>query len=162
SNAWVTLPDAATLDLTSGYTLEAWIKPSAENGRWRAAVIKEDPAQGDLDHGLHRPTDRGPATAPLPAGAPPARPLRGTPPPAPVAGNTTPPPPPPPPGDTQAPTAPTGLVASGGTQSSMQLSWSASTDNVGVVGYGVYVDGASAPSTSATSYSVTGLACGTT
>jgi endo-1,4-beta-xylanase len=41
------------------------------------------------------------------------------------------------PGDTQAPTAPSGLVASSTTSSSVSLAWTASTDNVGVTGYQV-------------------------
>ncbi|MBO3749004.1 cellulose binding domain-containing protein [Streptosporangiaceae bacterium NEAU-GS5] len=40
-------------------------------------------------------------------------------------------------GDTQAPTAPTGLAAAGTTATSTNLSWTASTDNVGVTGYDV-------------------------
>jgi len=38
-------------------------------------------------------------------------------------------------GDTTPPTAPTGLVSSGQTASSIALAWTASTDNVGVTGY---------------------------
>ena len=44
--------------------------------------------------------------------------------------------------DTEGPTDPTNLVASNITTSSIDLSWNASTDNVGVVGYYVYQDGA--------------------
>ena len=40
--------------------------------------------------------------------------------------------------------------------------WNASTDNVGVTGYSLYRNGAKAGSTTATSYTFTGLACGTT
>ncbi|QFZ24158.1 hypothetical protein EKG83_10940 [Saccharothrix syringae] len=40
--------------------------------------------------------------------------------------------------DTEGPSAPTDLTATGVTQSSVTLSWTASTDNVGVVGYDVY------------------------
>ncbi len=40
--------------------------------------------------------------------------------------------------DTQAPSAPGGLAKTGGTQTSVALGWSASTDNVGVSGYRVY------------------------
>ncbi|MBO3747760.1 cellulose binding domain-containing protein [Streptosporangiaceae bacterium NEAU-GS5] len=40
-------------------------------------------------------------------------------------------------GDTTAPSAPAGLAASGTTSSSTSLSWTASTDNVGVTGYDV-------------------------
>ncbi|HVG60370.1 MAG TPA: lamin tail domain-containing protein [Hyalangium sp.] len=40
--------------------------------------------------------------------------------------------------DTEPPTAPSGLVASAASSSEIDLSWSASTDNVGVTGYNVY------------------------
>ena len=41
-------------------------------------------------------------------------------------------------GDTQAPTVPTGLSATAATSSQINLSWNASTDNVGVTGYKLY------------------------
>lgn len=66
--------------------------------------------------------------------------------------------------DTEPPTAPTGLTVTGKTSTSVSLSWTASTDNVGVTGYEVYVNSASAPSattTGATSVTVTGLAANT-
>jgi chitodextrinase len=66
--------------------------------------------------------------------------------------------------DTQAPTAPTNLAASNITTSSVTLSWSASTDNVGVAGYDVY-QGTTKINTAnitATTYNVTGLAASTT
>lgn len=47
-----------------------------------------------------------------------------------------PPPPPPPPGDTTAPTRPTGLTATPSADR-ITLTWTASTDNVGVAGYTV-------------------------
>ncbi len=67
-----------------------------------------------------------------------------------------------PPTDTQAPSVPTGLTASNITQTSLTLSWTASTDNVAVTAYEVYrgttlLSG----SVSGTSYNVTGLTCGT-
>ena len=73
------------------------------------------------------------------------------------------PPPPGPPADTQAPSVPTGLTASGQTGTSVNLSWNVSTDNVGVTGYGAYRNGVTVGSTSAAtrSYGFTGLACGT-
>ena len=41
-NDWVTIADAADLDLTSGMTLEAWVYPTAlGNGSWRNVLIKE-------------------------------------------------------------------------------------------------------------------------
>lgn len=63
--------------------------------------------------------------------------------------------------DSQAPTAPTNLLASGTTETTTTLSWNASTDNIGVTGYEVY-QGASLKATSTgTSYTVTGLAAST-
>jgi hypothetical protein len=64
--------------------------------------------------------------------------------------------------DTQAPSTPTGLTVTGFTTSSISLSWNASTDNVAVAGYGLYQNGALVASTQQTSYTFTGLACGTT
>ena len=40
--------------------------------------------------------------------------------------------------DTTAPSTPSGLIASNTTQTSTDLAWSASTDNVAVSGYDVY------------------------
>jgi len=59
--------------------------------------------------------------------------------------------------DTQAPTNPTGLSASNTTETTTDLSWNASTDNVGVTGYDVYQGGSNIASVTGTSYSVTGL-----
>ena len=42
--------------------------------------------------------------------------------------------------DTEAPTAPAGVTASEVTQTGAKITWTASTDNVGVAGYNVYVD----------------------
>ncbi|PRX73182.1 chitodextrinase [Cohnella sp. SGD-V74] len=65
-------------------------------------------------------------------------------------------------GDTQAPTAPTGLTSTGKTSSSASLSWTASTDNVGVTGYDVYNGGSLAGSTGgATSITIGGLSANT-
>ncbi|MCR6648508.1 MAG: cellulose binding domain-containing protein [Cellulomonas sp.] len=66
------------------------------------------------------------------------------------------------PGDTQAPTAPTGLTASGVTSTSATISWTASTDNVGVTGYDIYRGTTKVGSSTTTSYADTGLAAGTT
>lgn len=66
--------------------------------------------------------------------------------------------------DTQAPTTPTNLVTSNPSSSTMDLSWTASTDNTGVTSYDVYVDGSFYVSTNSTSssYTVTGLTSETT
>lgn len=63
--------------------------------------------------------------------------------------------------DTQAPTVPAGLAASSLTQTSFTLSWTASTDNVGVTAYEVYQNGLLLGSTALTTYNVTGLTAST-
>lgn len=63
--------------------------------------------------------------------------------------------------DTTAPSTPTGLASSNVTDTSVDLSWTASTDNVGVTGYDIYQGGSLAGSSATTSYSVTGLAANT-
>ncbi len=63
--------------------------------------------------------------------------------------------------DTQAPSTPTNVTASNVTQTSADISWNASSDNVGVTGYDVYVDGSLDGSTASTSYSVSGLTAST-
>ena len=61
-------------------------------------------------------------------------------------------------GDTQAPTTPTNLAATPVSASEIDLSWTASTDNVGVAGYKIYRDGTQvATDTSGTAYADTGL-----
>jgi len=71
---------------------------------------------------------------------------------------TTPPP------DTTAPSVPSGLTATAVSSSSVSLSWTASTDNVGgtgVSGYRVYRNGSLVGTTALTSYSDTGLVAST-
>ncbi len=63
--------------------------------------------------------------------------------------------------DTSAPSAPASLATASPTVSTLPLSWAASTDNVGVTGYDVYLNGTKLSTTTATSYSFGGLACGT-
>jgi hypothetical protein len=65
-------------------------------------------------------------------------------------------------GDTSAPSVPGNLRVTGTTSSSASLTWSASTDNVGVTGYDVYRDGTLATTVSGTSATVSGLAASTT
>ena len=43
TSSWVTVADAASLDLTNGMTLEAWVNPTALSG-WRTALLKETAA----------------------------------------------------------------------------------------------------------------------
>ncbi len=59
--------------------------------------------------------------------------------------------------DTQAPTAPGSLTASGKSATSVSLSWTASTDDVGVTGYDVYQGGTRVAGSTGTSTTVTGL-----
>ena len=63
----------------------------------------------------------------------------------------------PPPSDTQAPTTPTGLTANAISSSQINLSWSASTDNVGVAGYRIYRGGVQIATVNTTSYQNTDL-----
>lgn len=64
--------------------------------------------------------------------------------------------------DTQAPSAPTNLSASNIAETSVSLSWNASSDNVAVTGYDVYRNGSLLGSTAGTSANVTGLTAATT
>ncbi|MCB0454899.1 MAG: M4 family metallopeptidase [Flavobacteriaceae bacterium] len=59
--------------------------------------------------------------------------------------------------DTQAPTTPSNLVASNVTQTTLTLSWNASTDNVGVTGYDVFQGTTNIGSVTGTSANITGL-----
>ncbi len=63
-------------------------------------------------------------------------------------------------GDNEAPTAPTNLAAEA-TETSIVLSWTASTDNVGVTGYNIYLDGDLIETVSQTNFNITGLSSGT-
>ena len=65
-----------------------------------------------------------------------------------------------PPADTQAPSVPMGLTATAAGPSEVDLSWNASTDNVGVTSYKVYSGSTLLGSTSNTAASVTGLVAG--
>ncbi|GAA1360470.1 fibronectin type III domain-containing protein [Catellatospora chokoriensis] len=64
-------------------------------------------------------------------------------------------------GDTTAPSVPTGLTSTGQTSSSVSLSWSASTDNVGVTGYEVFRGSTLVGSPAGTSFTDTGLTAST-
>jgi mannan endo-1,4-beta-mannosidase len=66
------------------------------------------------------------------------------------------------PKDTQAPTAPTNLASPSQTSTSVNLTWTASTDNIGVTGYDIYRGTTLVGSTASTSYTVAGLAANTT
>ena len=64
-------------------------------------------------------------------------------------------------GDTTPPSVPSNLAVTGTTSSSASLSWSASTDNVGVAGYRIYRGGTQVGTSTTTSFTNTGLAAST-
>ncbi len=70
----------------------------------------------------------------------------------------------PPPPDTQAPSVPAGVTATAAGTTSIQISWSASTDNTAVSGYHVYRDGGASPIATVTTpgYTDNGLTAGST
>jgi hypothetical protein len=51
-NDWVTIADAASVDLTSGMTIEAWVYPTALSG-WRTVVLKEATSPNGLAYSLY-------------------------------------------------------------------------------------------------------------
>ncbi|KFE63178.1 fibronectin type III domain-containing protein [Hyalangium minutum] len=67
-----------------------------------------------------------------------------------------------PPADTQAPTTPGSLTATAVSSSQINLSWSASSDNVGVTGYDIYRGGSLIGTSGTNSFSNTGLTASTT
>ncbi len=64
--------------------------------------------------------------------------------------------------DTEAPTVPSVIQVNGATTSSIDLAWTASTDNVGVAGYELFRDGSTLISVTGTTHSDSGLAAGVT
>ncbi len=71
-----------------------------------------------------------------------------------IWGTTTP--------DTEAPSTPTNLTVTGSTSSSISLSWTASTDNIIVAAYDIYVDGTLKTTVTGNSASISGLTPSTT
>ncbi len=63
--------------------------------------------------------------------------------------------------DTAAPSKPSNFAATNVTRTGLTLTWTASTDNVGVTGYDVYRNGAKVASPTSASAGQTGLSCGT-
>ncbi len=65
--------------------------------------------------------------------------------------------------DEEGPSAPTNVTASDVTETSVKITWTASTDNVEVAGYNIYVDGAKVNESlvTATEYMLTDLKAGT-
>ena len=70
-----------------------------------------------------------------------------------VATSACPPPPPP---DTTPPSTPTGLATSAIGETGATLSWTGSTDDVGVSGYRLFRDGSQVGTSATTSYDYTG------
>ncbi len=66
------------------------------------------------------------------------------------------------PGDTESPTIPENLIATAISSSQINLSWTASTDNVGVAGYHIYRHRVLVGASNNTSYTDTGLTASTT
>ncbi|MEA2442995.1 MAG: large repetitive protein, partial [Thermoleophilales bacterium] len=64
--------------------------------------------------------------------------------------------------DVNPPSVPSGMAKTGSTPTSIDVSWSPSTDAIGVTGYEVFLNGQSAGTTPGTSATLGGLACGTT
>jgi chitodextrinase len=64
-------------------------------------------------------------------------------------------------GDTTPPSVPANLAVTGTTASSASLSWSPSTDNVGVAGYRVYRNGVQVGTTAGIAFTDTGLSAST-
>ena len=50
TSSWVVIPDSASLDLTNGLTMEAWVRPTTLCS-WRAVLMKEQ--TGGLVYGLY-------------------------------------------------------------------------------------------------------------
>ncbi|GAA4275843.1 fibronectin type III domain-containing protein [Aquimarina mytili] len=63
--------------------------------------------------------------------------------------------------DNEAPSVPTNLTASNTSSNSTDLSWTASTDNIGVTGYEIFQDGTSIGTSTTTNYNVSGLSAET-
>lgn len=64
--------------------------------------------------------------------------------------------------DTTAPSVPTGLSGTSPSMTEVNLTWNASTDNVGVTGYRIYRDGTQVGVSAGTTYADTGLTRSTT
>ena len=71
-----------------------------------------------------------------------------------IWGTTTP--------DTEAPSTPTNLIVTGSTSSTISLSWTASTDNIGVSGYDIYMNGTIKTTVTGNSATISGLTPSTT
>ena len=66
------------------------------------------------------------------------------------------------PSTNKPPTTPTVVKVTSATDTTVGLSWTASTDDVAVTGYGLYLSGSRTSETTGTTGQFTGLKCGTT
>lgn len=68
TSSMVTVPDSASLDLTTGMTLEAWVYPTVQPSGWRTVITKE--TSGGVVYYLHAGSSSSnrPATGVLVAG----------------------------------------------------------------------------------------------
>jgi glucose/arabinose dehydrogenase len=225
SSSFVTVADSASLDLTTGMTLEAWVNPSTLDPGWRTVVFKQSTngmVYSLYAHNGTRPAGQvdiggeqnaiGPAALPVGTwthlavtydraalrlyvngGLAASKVQTGNIPTSSgvlrIGGNSiwteyfvglidevriygralsageiqtdmTTPVGRPGSGDTKPPSAPAGLTQTGATTTSATVSWTASTDDVGVTGYGLYSAGSPAGSTTSTSATFGGRSCG--
>src|SRR5262249_39770408 len=75
ANARVSVPDAASLHLTTGMTLEAWVDPAATSTAWRDVIYKGDDnyyLQGSTARNGGPPAGGGPFAPPNPNASGPA------------------------------------------------------------------------------------------
>lgn len=145
---------SATITVPAGYRRLSGTQAPAINNGAAAVTVTLAPRDGlllvksgsELEPSVPDPV---PPTPPVPAPVPPSSPDPVPPtPPAPI-----PPSLPPGPGDTQDPTPPGKLVATGVTCRALTLSWAASSDNIGVTSYDIYHDGQQMKSVSANTLS---------
>lgn len=66
-DSMVTVPSSATLDLTTGMTLAAWVNPAARQQRFQSIVTKERP--GGLAYALHASSPAGRVSSTLSLGS---------------------------------------------------------------------------------------------
>lgn len=133
SRDWNKFPTQKSVSIT----LSAGVKYYVE------ALLKEDVGGDNLAVGWRKPSDG--------AGTVPTEVIPGT-----VLSRLIP-------ADTQAPTAPTSLISTSTSAGSVSLSWTASTDAYGVVGYDVYRSATKVNNmiVTGTTYTATGLASST-
>jgi hypothetical protein len=65
-SARAVVPASTALDFPDGYTIEAWVRPDAEQSGWRSALLRE--RDGGLSYGLYANDDAGHPTASLNTG----------------------------------------------------------------------------------------------